>query len=576
MYEFMELRGLLLAFLQNIALFIILSFMLGRLANSIEPGKGATWHVTATLIFSFGAITSMAMPFEPVPGVLLDQRNMILLFAGPFGGTWAAIVSGVATAGARLAVGGFGAEAGAGAALSSALLGLVFARFLGGLQTFRSALLGGLLLGLVNWPWLLIFPAPSVGLDLSVSFALPFLVLYLAGAVTLSAILMIPLRRRAHERALARAQRKLEDILEVSTDWFWETDEDHRLTFLSQGYRKVFGRDPEAIIGRRRTDIASPDQQERAEALERLMDDREPFEDVRYVLFAEQAHPRHVSLSGKPVFDDEDGRFLGYRGSGRDVSATMEAEVELRAALARAEAGNQAKSEFLSNMSHELRTPLNAIIGFSEMMRLEMRGKLGNPEYVNDARAINGAVQHLLELINDILDLLRLEAGKWEPAIEPFDVCGVLDNVIVMITPEADRKGVTLSLDCDVAGMFQLDRRAFRQIAINLLSNSIKFTPRGGSATAKLEIDGEGCLVFEVTDTGAGISEDELDRVLLPFERATGPQLVAVEGAGLGLPISRALAEAHGGSLTIRSFPGKGTEATVRFPAGEPGEKAKQ
>lgn len=565
MYEWEEFRNLLLAFLQNSALFIILAYLLGRTADRLDIRKGFRWHALATLIFTSGAIISMLMPFEPVPGVKLDQRNMILLFAGPFGGPWAAMISGVVTAFARLYVGGIGAEAGAGAAITSALLGMVFMVGLGRLRTWQSAVLGAILLGFVNYPWVLLFRQTNVGVELTENFAIPFLVLYMAGAPVLSAILMVHERRRQSDRELARARQQLEDVLDVSTDWFWENDAELRFTYLSNSFGNVFSHDPAYYLGRKRSELAAEDQKEEARAFEAMMLRQETFNDFRYPFHGEPGEVMFISISGKPIYDEE-GAFAGYRGSGRDVTAEVQAEAALRSALSQAEAGNEAKARFLSHMSHELRTPLNAIIGFADMMRRQIRGDLGNAEYRSDATNIHDAGHHLLSLINDLLDLSRLEAGKLVLDLEECQPADIVAEAITMLQQSADKSGLEISFHDNWAQTAVLDERAFKQIVINLLSNAVKFTGSGGTVTIELSETADREFNLSVTDSGSGIPEDELENVLKPFERSRMEQLMATEGTGLGLPITNALAQAHGGTLSLTSQVGKGTRVEVRIP----------
>ncbi len=240
-----------------------------------------------------------------------------------------------------------------------------------------------------------------------------------------------------------------------------------------------------------------------------------------------------------------------------------------RVALLNAEAANRAKTEFLANMSHELRTPLNAIIGFSEVIQNEIMGKVqNNPRYVDYARDIRQAGTHLLSVINDILDIAKIEAGQLELREDVFGLGEALEVCIKMLTDQAKESG--LELVCagpdDLPNLWA-DEKKFKQIAINLLSNAIKFTPEGGRITLNAEIEPDGALKLTVTDTGIGIAADDLEMALAPFAQVDSAYCRSHEGTGLGLPISKALAELHGGSLDMESEPGVGTTVTVRFPS---------
>ncbi len=238
-------------------------------------------------------------------------------------------------------------------------------------------------------------------------------------------------------------------------------------------------------------------------------------------------------------------------------------------AMLGAESANRAKTEFLANMSHELRTPLNAIIGFSEIIENEILGQAqGNSKYVDYARDINGAGKHLLSVINDILDIAKIEVGRLELAEDDFDVTESLCTCLNMLADQAQKNGVQLErTGPDSPSFLRGDEKKFKQIVINLLSNAIKFTPEGGKVTLSAEVEGDGRLKLAVSDTGIGIAGEDLDKVMAPFAQVESAHARKYEGTGLGLPISKAFAELHGGSFMMNSEPGVGTTVTVRFPA---------
>ncbi len=239
-----------------------------------------------------------------------------------------------------------------------------------------------------------------------------------------------------------------------------------------------------------------------------------------------------------------------------------------RAAMLAAELANRAKTEFLANMSHELRTPLNAIIGFSEIIESEILGQAqGNLKYVDYARDINGAGNHLLSVINDILDIAKIEVGQLELEEVVFDVDDSLCICLKMLADQSQKNGVQLErTGLDSLPSLRGDEKKFKQIVINLLSNAIKFTPEGGQVSLGAEIDAHGDLKVTISDTGIGIAAEDLDKAMAPFSQVDSAFSRKYEGTGLGLPICKALAELHGGGLTMRSEPGVGTTVTVRFP----------
>ncbi len=232
----------------------------------------------------------------------------------------------------------------------------------------------------------------------------------------------------------------------------------------------------------------------------------------------------------------------------------------------RAEEANQSKSEFLANMSHELRTPLNAINGFSDIMKKEMFGPLGDPrykEYVND---ILFSGQHLLSLINDILDMSKIEAGKMTLNTEPMIMSDMIGQVIRIVRGRADENRLKLIYDGNQTPEIDADPRAVKQILLNLTTNAIKFTPEGGVVTVSVESKSAG-LIVHVSDTGIGISSEDISRLAQPFEQIDSQHSRQHEGTGLGLALSKSLVELHGGNFNISSVVGEGTTVTFTLPS---------
>lgn len=233
----------------------------------------------------------------------------------------------------------------------------------------------------------------------------------------------------------------------------------------------------------------------------------------------------------------------------------------------RAEAANAAKSRFLATMSHELRTPLNAILGFSEVMKGELLGPIRNGTYKEYAANIHDSGRHLLQLINEILDLSRIEAGRYQLQEEPVRLAGVVEDCLRLLYLRAESKGLHVSSVCG-KGLEPLwaDERAVRQICLNLISNALKFTPRGGRITITVGKSPEGGQMLVVKDTGPGIPKEEIPKVLQVFGQGSLAHRSAEGGTGLGLPIVQNLVGLHGGTFELRSVLRKGTEAIVRLP----------
>ena len=230
------------------------------------------------------------------------------------------------------------------------------------------------------------------------------------------------------------------------------------------------------------------------------------------------------------------------------------------------EAANRHKSEFLANMSHELRTPLNAIIGFSEVLSQRMFGEINErqAEYLGDIQASG---QHLLSLINDILDLSKVEAGKMELQPSRFSLAAAVQSVALMVRDRAAGRGVALSTEVDPeVDTIEADERKVKQVVLNLLTNAVKFTPAGGQVNVRAARDGDGVRVT-VQDTGVGISPADQARVFEEFAQAHGAGAPAQEGTGLGLTLSRKLVELHGGRIWVESEPGTGSTFTFTLPS---------
>jgi len=235
----------------------------------------------------------------------------------------------------------------------------------------------------------------------------------------------------------------------------------------------------------------------------------------------------------------------------------------------RAEAANRSKSEFLANMSHELRTPLNAIIGFSEVMLAEMFGPMGSEKYAEYSRDIHRSGLFLLDVINDILDMSKIEAGRMMLECETLQVESALDEVMRLVGPRAFEGGVSVERKVPQGLSLWADRRAFKQVLINLLSNAVKFTPEGGKVTVSATSVRE-TISISIRDTGIGIPARDIEKLGRPFEQVENQFTKSKGGSGLGLAISKSFVELHGGTLTIKSAVGQGTEVTISFPVSAP------
>ena len=273
-----------------------------------------------------------------------------------------------------------------------------------------------------------------------------------------------------------------------------------------------------------------------------------------------------LEVTTRGVYDQQTGALCNLISVSRDVTQRMNHELKTKAAQERAEAANKAKSAFLANMSHELRTPLNAVIGFTDLMRQRTFGPLGNERYEEYATLIYDSGQLLLDLISDMLDMAKIEAGRLELNLERVDVNGTAEDSVRMLRDRAENNGLELTLSLPKEPLFLVaDKRAVKQVLLNLLTNAIKFTPAGGHVGVSVRT-GDGQATITVRDTGIGIPESELPRLGNPFEQVNSDPMLAKGGSGLGLALVRALMEKHGGALKIHSEEGVGTEVIVTYP----------
>lgn len=256
---------------------------------------------------------------------------------------------------------------------------------------------------------------------------------------------------------------------------------------------------------------------------------------------------------------------LARKAESERAQEALELNEKYSAEKERAEAANLAKSEFLANMSHELRTPLNAIIGFSDIMRSGMFGSIGDPRYTEYVNDINQSGNYLLGVINDILDMSKIEAGRFPLDMEPVDLCPLITEAVRVVAVNAESKKIEVSTQIERCIAVNADRRAIKQILLNLLSNAVKFTGENGRIAVRARKAGK-ALTLTIEDTGCGIPRKALRKLGHPFEQVQNQMTKSHTGSGLGLAISRSLAELHGGALKIRSREGQGTIVSVRIP----------
>ncbi len=380
-------------------------------------------------------------------------------------------------------------------------------------------------------------------------------------------------RQRAADEAAREGAAMYRFLADNAMDLITRHSSDGRIRYASPAARALLGVEPESLVGEAPATLVHPDDQKAMQSV---------FMDASYFGRPASAQVRLKCANGGHVWAEircrpvprPDGEGADIVAVTRDITERKAHERELIEARDLSEEANRAKSRFLANMSHELRTPLNAIIGFSEVMTHEMFGALGGPRYLEYSRLIHESGNHLLELINSILDMSKIEAGKFELSEEVFDLAAVAEASVRFVKLPAERAGVVLKTTI-VPGARTIfaDKRAVKQILVNLLSNGVKFTTRGGEVSIRAGLDTRG-IEIAVSDSGVGISPKDLVRLGKPFEQVEGGRVK--EGTGLGLSLVKALTAMHGGEATIESVLGEGTTVRVRLPyaaVGENGER---
>jgi len=375
---------------------------------------------------------------------------------------------------------------------------------------------------------------------------------------------------RPDETGLARrAERQMRKVVEGSLQGIVVRTNTEML-YLNDGYAKLLGYEsPKALFALGRdslNDTIHPD-------------DRQMVIDRIKARMAGEEVTSHYELrlmrrDGSFAWVDTLATLVNWDGQPAslswltDITARKQAEEELVKSKEAAEFANRAKTEFLANMSHELRTPLNAILGFSEVIKSQMFGPVGTAKYADYAADIHTSGQHLLDLINDVLDLAKLEAGKLDLREIDISLAAIVVQCVGLVRQRAKDAVVELSVELpDRLPALRADERAIKQVLLNLLSNAIKFTPEGGKVVTRVSVAGRKGLTICVIDSGIGMSASDVEVALAPFGQIDSKLARKHQGTGLGLPITRSLVRLHGGDIAIESAPGKGTTITVHFPA---------
>jgi len=370
------------------------------------------------------------------------------------------------------------------------------------------------------------------------------------------------------ERRLRTSEERFREFASTASDWLWETDSKGRIVWESAskklGYR---GRSFTDIQGMTRQELAGNAMKaEDWHPYQQAIDNREEIKDFHYKYPGENGKIYHALINGIPLYD-EAGKYKGHRGSASDITKRKKAEYELKKARDAAERANKSKSDFLANMSHDLRTPLTAIIGFSDIMLSKTFGKLGHPRYEEYIRDIHNSGTLLISLINDILDLSKIEAGKYELTEEPLEIKELIEISFKQLELMAGSSQQNLKMEI-ASNLPNLrgDKRAVIQILNNLISNSIKYSPEPGTILVQATTDKDSGLIITVEDSGMGMSEEDLECAMQAFEQTSRLHPRKHEGTGLGLFLCHSFMKLFGGNLSVDSTINVGTKVTLSFP----------
>ena len=417
-------------------------------------------------------------------------------------------------------------------------------------------------LGLLTWN------APTPGRDFLRWFLPPLMVV----AVVMGLLLALVLRRaRQFAERLAASEERLALALDAARDGLWDWNVATGDAHFSERWATMLGYSPSEIEPRIESWERLIHPEDAAAALDAMSQcrcGRTAVYKAEYRMRSKSDGWMWILSRGKVVSANPAGGALRMVGTHTDITARKLAERKAEDARAEAEAASQVKSHFLANMSHELRTPLNAIIGFSDMLLREFFGPL-TPKQKEYAGAINSSGNHLLEVIGDVLDLTKVEAGRMELHREPVDVCALVRSCVALMGSEAHAAGVTLEASLPPQSIdIMADKVRLRQIILNLLSNGVKFT---SSAEHDRRVDvtvtqTRHRLEIKVSDTGIGMRAEDIKVALEPFRQIDDSIARRHQGTGLGLPLAKTLSELHGGELKVASEPGRGTTVTVSLP----------
>lgn len=557
------------------------------------PDEEAIGKIISGILFGAICVIGMMTPMEFSKGVIFDARFVVLSSASFFGGPIVGLLSATIAILFRIWIGGAGAFIAIGAVSTSVALGLLY-RYGKTKGWYKSGpfqfLIFGIVVHVIVVLWMLLLP-PEIAMKVVREVGPPMILVFGPATAILGLLLKDIQDRVSLIRELKTTREQLNDAIENILEGFVLFDPEGRLVICNSQYRGFYNYSEEDTRpGTHTKDLGLLDLQRGTVVLQGEVED--------YV----ERRSSSKQLLGAFIIHLKDGRILEVRDQKtnaggivsiqEDVTEREQArqvlqqsynELELRVeertvelsqevaerkrAEEKAEIASRAKSDLMANMSHELRTPLNAIIGFSDSMLAETFGPLNNEKYLEYLSDIHHSGQHLLDLINDILDVSAIEANALELQEETINLHDVVDASIHLITPRAEigQVAVTSSIDASIPTLYA-DPRRVKQVLLNLLSNAVKFTPDDGKVSVSAILNNDGCLVLSVTDNGIGMDDEEVTLALSSFGQVDSGLDRKHEGTGLGIPLTKGLMELHGGTMEIKSEKGKGSQISVTFP----------
>ena len=552
----------------NISLLISLALIYSLLLRWFHRDR-LFLNILSGIVFGSLSVVGMLMAINLAEGIFFDGRSIVLSVAGLFGGPIAAAIAMLISGGVRIYMGGPGVYMGVLVILTSGALGSahhILRKRHAWARTPISYLALGFLVHVAMFVFSILLPG-TIRFEVQQQILIPILVLFPMGNFLLSMLFQSLEDQWSLTQKLTSDQIMLRTVIDNLPDTIYVKDRGLRKVLANQAELDILNKTEAEVIGKTDRDMHPDEQASQYEA-----DDLYVVERGEAIINREE---KVVSPDGRvtwmlttktPLFGSK-GEVTGLVGIGRDITERVGQAKELQKAKEAAEAANRAKSEFLANMSHEIRTPMNAILGFTEALY----HKLDHVEHKKMLRSVSSSGNLLLSLLNDILDLSKIEAGYLDLVLQPVDVPAMLEEFRTLFVGKAKSKGLELrvNIPMNMPRLLDLDETRIKQVLFNLIGNAIKFTHEGyiGVTVAFNKKDDEqGTLSFKVKDTGIGIPEEQHEQIFAPFHQQSGQSNRTYGGTGLGLPITKRLVERMHGQIHVQSEPGKGSVFVVEIP----------